>query len=411
MDYVTFYITNIASVTVFAVSVSILAWVNRRVEGMRWFALALITGLAKLILQALEGKLPGWLTTLPANQLYLLSFAFQFLGLHWFVVRRPLHKRRLWIPIGMVLAADAAAFPAHVRYSGNLINIPFVVLCFASAWMVWRHGQRPFYAVSRVATLVLCLQGLVAAYRAILTNLYYAHPAIPVSAHADPYWLDSLAAAAFLATIMVMCMLWLLVTELQRELAQQARTDPLTGAMNRRAMEETALRETARAIRYGQALSMIVADIDKFKKLNDTRGHAAGDRALQALVCRMRAVLRQQDSIARTGGEEFAILLPDTTELASLAIAERLRQAVEEMEVPFETGPIKLTICAGVAQLDVATGWEEMMDMADAAMYEAKKHGRNLISARLAQAAVNGAFRSEFQLETCRYVQAPLGAT
>jgi diguanylate cyclase (GGDEF)-like protein len=411
MDYVTFYITNIASLSVFAICVCILAWINRRVVGMRWFALALMAGLAKLILQALEGKLPSLVTTLPANQLYLVSFTFQFLGLHWFVVRRPVHMRRVWVPIGAVLAADAVAFLARIRYSGNLINIPFIAVCFASAWMVWRHGEAPFRAVSRATAAVLCLQGSVAAYRAILTNLRYARPTIPINAHTDPQWVNSLAAAAFLATIMVMCMLWFLVTELQRELAQQARTDPLTGAMNRRAMEETALRETARAIRYGHALSMIVADIDNFKKLNDTRGHAAGDRALQGLVCRMRGVLRQQDSIARTGGEEFAILLPSSTELEALAVAERLREAVEELEVPFETGPIKLTICAGVAQLDAATGWERMMDSADAAMYEAKKHGRNLISARLAQTAISGEFRSQFHLETGHYVQATLAAT
>jgi diguanylate cyclase (GGDEF)-like protein len=408
MDYVTFYITNIASVTVFAVAMTVLALANRRVAGMRWFALSLTTLLLKLVLQVVEGKLPSAVTTLPANQLYLVSFAFQYLGLHWFVVRRPVKEVRIWMPIGIVLAADAIAFLAHIPYSGNLINVPFVALCFASAWMVWRNGDGHFRLVSRVTGVVLCLQGGVAAYRAILTNIAYSAPTSPVQAHNDPRWVYSLAVAACLATIMVTCMLWFLVTELQWELALQARTDPLTGAMNRRAMEETALRETARAIRYGHALSMIVADIDNFKRLNDTRGHAAGDRALQAMVCRMRAVLRQQDSIARTGGEEFAILLPDTTELASLAVAERLRQAVEELEVPFETGPIKLTICAGVAQLNAGAGWEQMMDAADAAMYEAKKHGRNLIAARLAQAAVSGAFSSQFQLKSSRYVQAAL---
>jgi len=204
---------------------------------------------------------------------------------------------------------------------------------------------------------------------------------------------------------MVMCGLWFLVTELQNELASQARTDPLTKAMNRRAMEEAALRETARSTRQAHALSMIVFDIDNFKHLNDTRGHAAGDRALQGLVCRVQAVLRQQDMLARTGGEEFAILLPDTTEIAALAIAERVRQTVEELVVPFESGPIKLTVCAGVAQLDPAKGWEEMMRLADGAMYEAKKHGRNLVSAQLALAAIEEQLRSGYDLKTLRYVQ------
>jgi len=99
-------------------------------------------------------------------------------------------------------------------------------------------------------------------------------------------------------------------------------------------------------------------------------------------VHRLHCLLRQQDSLARMGGEEFAILLPDTTGDAALITAERVRRMVEELEVPFETGPVRMTVCAGVAQLDLACGWEEMMRRADAAMYEAKRRGRNLVSAR-----------------------------
>jgi len=186
---------------------------------------------------------------------------------------------------------------------------------------------------------------------------------------------------AFLATFMVMCDLWFMVTELQRELAEQARSDPLTGAMNRRALEEAALRETARSIRHSNALCAIMIDIDHFKRLNDARGHAAGDRALQALASQVKTMLRGQDSFARTGGEEFAILLSDTSISAGILIAERVRQAIEALEIPFDTGPIKFTVSAGVAQLDSERGgWEDMMRRADAAMYEAKEKGRNMVA-------------------------------
>lgn len=405
MDYGTFFFTNIASVTVFTVCIGILAWYNRRVTGMRWFAGAQAVGLIKLILQGLEGKAPAVWTGLAANELYLVSIAMQWMGLHWFVVRKPFRLRRLWIPGGLVLSAYTIAFLARIPYTGNVINLPFVALCGFSAWTVLRRGSGPFTVVSRVAAAILCGQMSVAAYRAILTNLRYTHPWETVIAHNDPRWLYSLAAMAFLAAFMVMCELWFLVTELQRELAEQARTDPLTGALNRRAMEEAAQRETARSMRYGHALSMIVIDIDNFKLLNDTRGHAAGDRALQALVCRVGSLLRKQDSFARTGGEEFAVLLPDTSELASLTIADRVRQAVEELEVPFDGRPIRMTVCAGVAQLDPASGWEHMLRQADAAMYAAKKHGRNLISSRLALSEISSGFRRADGKSDCRYVQ------
>ena len=139
-------------------------------------------------------------------------------------------------------------------------------------------------------------------------------------------------------------------------LADQARTDSLTGALNRRAMEEIALRETSRSIRHGHPLCMIVIDVDHFKHLNDTRGHAAGDCALQALVRQVKTMLRGNDLLARTGGEEFTILLPDTSAATGIVAAERLRQAIEALEVPFENRPIRFTISAGVAQFDPAQG-------------------------------------------------------
>jgi diguanylate cyclase (GGDEF)-like protein len=381
MDYGTFFFTNIASVIVFTACISLLAWYNRRVTGIVWFAGGLIAGLTKLILQGLEGKVPTVLSGMAANELYLVSIMMQFMGLRWFVVRKPMRSRWPWIAIGLALAAYTTMFLLRVPYTGNVVNIPFIVVCGASAWMLFKHGCGPFTAVSRVYGVVLSLAVLVAGYRAILTNLRYMRPWETVNAHKDPRWLYSLAGMAFLATFMVMCDLWFLVTELERELAQQARTDPLTGAMNRRAMEEAAFRETTRSLRYGHVLCMIMIDIDHFKLLNDTRGHAAGDRALQELVCKVKSMLRGQDLFARTGGEEFAILLPDTPAATGILTAERVRRAIEELEIPFETGPIKLTVSAGVAQLDPSNGgWEAMMRRADAAMYDAKEHGRNLVA-------------------------------
>jgi two-component system chemotaxis response regulator CheY len=208
----------------------------------------------------------------------------------------------------------------------------------------------------------------------------YMRPWETVHAQTDPHWLYSLAILAFLATCLVMCDLWYLVTELGRVLADQAHTDSLTGALNRRAMEEIALRETSRSMRHGHPLCMIVLDVDHFKHLNDTRGHAAGDCALQALVLQVKNILRKNDQIARTGGEEFTILLPDSSVSAGILAAERVRQAIESLEVTFENQPLRFTVSAGVAQFDPDQGsWENMMRRADSAMYEAKEHGRNAV--------------------------------
>jgi diguanylate cyclase (GGDEF)-like protein len=376
MDYGTFFFTNIVTMTVFTLSVSVLAWRNR-VVGMKWFACALVALLAKLVLQGLEGKVPALLGNMVPNELYLISSLLQLVGLHWFVRRAPFQRKWPFVATGLALAAYTAMFLGKVPYGGNVINIPNVVVCAASAWFLLKYGHA---AVSKVAAVVLTGEAAVMFYRAWLTNIDYVRPWETVHAENDPRWIYSLALAAFFATCMVMCYLWFMVTELSRVLAEQARTDPLTGALNRRAMEEAALRETARSIRHGRGLCMIVLDVDHFKLLNDTRGHAAGDCALQALVRQIKAMLRENDLIARTGGEEFTVLLPETSATAGIVAAERVRQAIEALVVPFEDGPVQFTVSAGVAQFDPSQGgWEAMMRRADSAMYVAKEHGRNSV--------------------------------
>jgi diguanylate cyclase (GGDEF)-like protein len=387
MDYRTFFFTNVVSMTVFASCVSLLAWRNRTVRGMQWFAGALVVGLLKLILQGLEGKLAPVFGSMVPNELYLISSVMQLIGLHWFVLRRPFRHRWPFVAIAISLAVYTWMFLGKIPYSGNVINLPNVLVCAATAWMLVKRGRA---AVSRVTAVILTGQAVAMGYRAWLTNMRYTRPWETVHAQTDPRWLYSLALLALLATCMVMCDLWYLVTELGRVLAEQARTDPLTGALNRRAMEEVALRETSRSIRHGHPLCMIVLDVDHFKELNDSRGHAAGDRALQGLVEQVRATLRGNDLIARTGGEEFTILLPDTSAAAGILAAERVRQAIEAMELSFEEKPIRFTVSAGVAQLDPSQGnWENMMRRADSAMYEAKEHGRNAVWPVLANDIAN----------------------
>lgn len=377
MDYGTFFFTNIVSVTVYTVSVSLVAWHNRRVVGVRWFAGSLIALLVKLILQGLEGKAPALLSGMVANELYLISVAMQMMGLRWFVIRKPLRHTWPFVALGVVLAAYTGMFLGKVPYSGNVLNIPFIAICAASAWILLKHGHR---AVSRASAAIVILQMVVSGYRALLTNLRYVRPWDTVRADADPQWLYSLAVMAFLSTCMVMCYLWYVVTELGRELAEQARTDPLTGALNRRALAEAAQREMARSVRYGRPLCMIVLDVDNFKNINDSQGHAAGDCALQGLVHELKLMLRGNDLLARTGGEEFSILLPDTNRSAGIVAAERIRRAVEKLEVTFDGKAVRLTVSAGVAQLDPSEGgWESMLHRADTAMYQAKELGRNSV--------------------------------
>jgi len=365
--------------------------------GLRWFAGGMIVGLVKLVLQGMDGTVSPILSDMVANELYLVSFVMQLLGLYWFVLRKPVRVRWPFVVLALALLVYTILFLKQIPYSSNVINIPNILICGVSAWILFQSARGTFAAVARVTAIILIVDAVVMTFRAILTNLYYKQADLTHLADTDPKWVYSLVGMAFLATCMSMCMLWFLVTELSKELAEQARTDPLTGALNRRAMEDTALRETTRSIRYGHLPCMIVLDIDDFKHINDTHGHAAGDIVLQALVHQIKPMMRANDVLARTGGEEFTILLPNTTASAGIVAAERVRQSVEALEVPFEGEPIRFTISAGVAQLDPAQGgWEGMMRRADAAMYEAKENGRNTVRPK----AVNGDFEGVKNLAT-----------
>jgi diguanylate cyclase (GGDEF)-like protein len=158
-------------------------------------------------------------------------------------------------------------------------------------------------------------------------------------------------------------------------------TDTLTGLSNRRQLENVKEAEYHRARRSGQPLSLLVCDIDHFKKFNDTYGHAAGDQCLQAVArCLQSVCNRASDLVARIGGEEFALLLPGTSATQAARIAERILQAVAEMAIEHkasETAPY-VTISVGIAELGVSTpSFDTLFDMADKALYQAKAAGRN----------------------------------
>ncbi|MBI5625957.1 MAG: diguanylate cyclase [Nitrosomonadales bacterium] len=169
--------------------------------------------------------------------------------------------------------------------------------------------------------------------------------------------------------------------KLENELKHQARVDLLTGLNNRRHFFELAEQELARAKRYGAPLPALMLDVDHFKLVNDTYGHHVGDMVLQKLSEVCVQTLRGIDILGRIGGEEFAILLPETKSEQAFEVAERLRLAVAGAVVPLEQGDsIHFTVSIGVA-LFVATDAkiDDMLNRADTALYAAKNMGRNRV--------------------------------
>ncbi|MCD4748558.1 MAG: diguanylate cyclase [Thermoanaerobaculales bacterium] len=159
-----------------------------------------------------------------------------------------------------------------------------------------------------------------------------------------------------------------------------ARTDPLTGALNRRGFSEKALPEYRRAARNNRPLALLKIDIDHFKKVNDTFGHDAGDKVLQAVVSMLENGVREIDLVGRMGGEEFEVLLPETNGMTAFVVAERFRRAVEALHVKWHGHSISLTTSVGVAALRCTdTSFPALQARSDVALYEAKGQGRNRV--------------------------------
>ena len=169
--------------------------------------------------------------------------------------------------------------------------------------------------------------------------------------------------------------------ELQWKLERQARTDPLTGCANRRHFMELAEHELARARRYAEDVSVLMLDLDHFKEINDRHGHQAGDLVLQRLVQICQSTLRAEDAVGRLGGEEFAILLPESGLKKAQEVAERLCRAVATAEVPMAgKEPVRFTTSIGVATLAREdANISVVLGRADKALYEAKNTGRNRV--------------------------------
>jgi diguanylate cyclase (GGDEF)-like protein len=167
--------------------------------------------------------------------------------------------------------------------------------------------------------------------------------------------------------------------EANRKLDLISRTDELTGLPNRRDMNQTIEKERVRSFRTRKPICFIFFDIDHFKNVNDTYGHAAGDAILKAVSNTIRGLLRKYDVLARYGGEEFLTLLPETDVDGAKTVAERFRREVEKMTVVHGDKEIKVTITLGVAEFDNELGIDRSIQRADKALYDGKENGRNRV--------------------------------
>ena len=167
---------------------------------------------------------------------------------------------------------------------------------------------------------------------------------------------------------------------MEAELKRQATTDPLTGLLNRRQYEMLFNRERERCTRQEKHISLCVADLDYFKRINDTYGHDVGDLALRHVADLFNRTLRQSDVLGRYGGEEFVLILPDTDLDQAADVVNRLREALQASTLKIPSGEIRLTATFGLAQVAGAEkNIDSVIKRADRALYDGKAAGRNRV--------------------------------
>lgn len=169
-------------------------------------------------------------------------------------------------------------------------------------------------------------------------------------------------------------------SEYQSHLLRLATTDPLTSLLNKAALFKELERMLKHASRYNRPLSLLMIDLDHFKQVNDRWGHLAGDQVLQQLALHLRTVLRQQDIAGRFGGEEFTIILPETSLPGATCLADRLRDSIASRSFEVNGSVLSITVSIGVAQRETETlGASSLLEQADRALYQAKNKGRNQV--------------------------------
>jgi len=360
---------------------ALVLWVQARsfpedIGGLRDWALAVVMIGFAAGLGSLRGILHDGISIVVASGLLLLGQWLLVVGLLRYNGRRPRWRPTLDV-IGAILLLVAWLTFGSYSYQGRTFIMALAHIGFFSfgAWLSWRAAPRGFG--SRFLSVAFLLGTGVAVWR-----LATLHAGGPGDAALDRELIQQVYLGMFSLGVLALSIGFILLANerLREELEFMATRDPMTGALNRRAFFARAGVEWARATRSARPLAVIAGDIDFFKKVNDTHGHHVGDLVIKDFAHRAQGMLRVPDILARFGGEEFVILLPDTDRDSARQVAERIRRELEtqrDKALPPYTASLGVAVTQGTA--GPAADIEALIAQADAALYRAKQGGRNRV--------------------------------
>lgn len=353
--------------------------IRTQANGVReWFGANLLLS-AALALVLARGLVPDVMSVVVANGMWVLSGVMLYAGFARFL-RLPV--RWIWLAAPAALTLPALTYWRYavdsipMRVAISTLFTAGVCIAIAAAVIVRRRAGQSRYPYFATATLAIAF-----ALSQLARGIHFVTLPGPssVTMLSTTVNVILLCIGAAIMPVMTMCAILLVHDSLQREARHVIDHDFLTGALSRQRFEFVARARVEEAERNGTPLSLLLVDLDHFKAINDTYGHAGGDCVLREFTDLMRNRLRGGDALGRLGGEEFAILLPNTTMTDAYRIAERLRDEASRHEVATASGLCSYRTSGGVASRQPGETLEQLAGRADQALYDAKVTGRNRV--------------------------------
>ena len=381
MDTQTLLVMNVLFFALYAGVMLINARMVGGSRGAMWFAGANLSRGAAVLLVAVAGF--HWLPVpisealtgvLAVSGVMMLHRSFAELLEHGPILRWVQRSLLAAMMAGLVYLLWAPPNSARMLI---LISATLGIQYAVIASVVFRFSGEEMGLAGWLTGLAMSGYAVVLFVRALVTLRVGTRGYLQTSVEIDRVWLVSCLLAN---SAIAFGYMFLSAAKLRVELRWRAQVDELTGLLNRWALKRVAMREIQRCRRTRGALAVVMMDLDGLKAVNDEMGHACGDVVLQTVAGVLQETVRGHDLVARMGGDEFCVLLPDTALAEALTVAERLRLEVQELAIRYKGETMRIRASLGVVSSEqCGLEWDCLMDHSDAALYEAKRNGRNRV--------------------------------
>jgi len=377
LDVPTLFVVVTAVTLLMSFWICLMAWGQPRGHELWPLALSLVAYASSNVLFSLRQLLPEIVALVAGNLAYSGSLSLMLVAIRRFQ-RGPVGRWQVTLPIVLVFVLLSPLMPSEEASSVsiNLLCAGQMILLLSALYdrryPIEGRGRIILFSTYSGMTGVLLLR----AYAVYMGLIGVG------TAAGGARWLALVFVLAMCAVLSIaLGFVYMTMERAERLNYEMAMKDMLTGLANRRAISEDLAHAVARAQRHGALLSVLLIDIDHFKRVNDDYGHPAGDAVLRSVAHTLRERVRAQDLIGRFGGEEFLVVLPDTGLEGALVLAEALREDVARTPAPWGAHHIAATISVGVrgGRVGGADTRESLVAAADAAMYRAKQGGRNRV--------------------------------